>query len=295
MSELRAMLEPPSAAKAEPVVAIPSETPAVETPAAAEPAAEPGDKKLEQETTEEPLPENVQKRIAKEVEKTSRIQREIDQAVSNRKAKERELEQATADKGSQPVKPAQPADARPVKPKLDNFSTYAEWQAASDKYETDKDAWLIAETRKASAQEFKAREQQTANQRTWDAAVKEHGKEFPALMKTVTDQTSEAFQTAVSQLEDWPRVAVHLGKNPAELVAIAAEHGRNPMRGMAALGRLEASLKPAPKAAAAEADPLPEPPKKIGGAAAATSAVDLSDGRISFSAFKERAEKMLKS
>lgn len=297
MSDIRAMLESPSTQKVEPIVVeTPSETTKVEDTKVIEPAAETGEKKLEQEEIEEALPEAVTKRIAKESERQAKIQGEIARAVSARKAAEHELEkeQALAAKGSQPVKTAQAADARPVKPKLDDFSTYAEYQTATEKYDEAKDAWLIAETRKTSAQEFKAREQQTAQQQAWNAAVKEHGDTFPGLVKSVTDQTSEAFQTAVSQLEDWPRVAVHLAKNQEELNTIVAEYERNPHRGMAALGRLEAKLKPTPKTAAAETV-LPNPPKVVGGAAAATGAIDLSDGRQSMSTFKAGLRKMLQS
>lgn len=292
ISDLRAMLEPPSTQKTE-VVVEHSETPKAEIAKVDEPAAEPGETKLEQEAAEEPLPEAVTKRIAKEVDRQSAIQRKIDEAVSARKAKERELEQANAGTGSQPVKPAQTADARPVKPVLDNFQTYAEYQTANNKYEADHDAWLIGETRKTFAQETSAREQQNAHKTAWDSAVKEHGKDFPTLVKTVTDQTSEGFQTAVSQLEDWPRVAVHLAKNQAELTEIAGLFERNPYQAVARLGQLQAKLQPAPKTAT-PAETLPDPPKKVGGAAAASSAVDLSDGRISFSAFKAGAEKLLK-
>lgn len=294
ISDLRAMLEPPSTQKVEPVEQH-SETPKVEQAKADEPAAEPGDKKLEPEASEkeEPLPEAVTKRIAKESERQAKIQGEIARAVSARKAAEHELEkeQALAAKGSQPVKPAQAADARPIKPILDDFKTYAEYQTASTKYEADHDSWLIGETRKTFAQESSAREQQAAHKTAWDSAVKEHGAEFPTLVKTVTDQTSEGFQTAVSQLEDWPRVAVHLAKNQAELTEIAGLFERNPYQAVAKLGQLQAKLQPAPKTAAA-AETLPEPPKKVGGAAAATGSTDLSDGRISFSAFKAGVEKL---
>lgn len=293
ISDLRAMLEPTSTQKLEPVEA-PSETPKVETAKVDEPAAEPGEKQLEQEAAEEPLPEAVTKRIAKEVDRQAAIQRKIDEAVSARKAKERELEQANAGTGSQPAKTAQTVDARPVKPVLDNFATYAEYQTASTKYEADHDAWLIGETRKTFAQESSAKEQQAAHKTAWDSAVKEHGAEFPTLVKSVTDQTSEGFQTAVSQLEDWPRVAVHLAKNQAELAEIAGLFERNPYQAVAKLGQLQAKLQPAPKTAT-PAETLPDPPKKVGGAAAATSAVDLSDGRLSFSAFKAGAQKLLKS
>ncbi len=125
--------------------------------------------------------------------------------------------------------------------------------------------------------------------------MKEHGSEFPALMQTVIDATSEPFQVAVSNLEDWPKMAVHLAKNPAELAEISAQFNRNPYQGTAALGRLQDKLKPAPKAAAAAAETLPEPPKKIGGAAAATGAVKLDDERLSFGAFKSGLKKALQS
>src|SRR6185369_17159769 len=58
----------------------------------------------EKPVEEEPLPANVQKRIAKEVEKQARIDREIAEAVSRTKAKQAELEKLKSTvTGSEPA------------------------------------------------------------------------------------------------------------------------------------------------------------------------------------------------
>lgn len=266
LADLRAMVAstaPQVEAKPEPVAAPVAEATKPEA------APEPADKTQEPEDKEEPLPEGVTKKIAREVERASAIQRKIDEAVSNRKLKEKELADATAKPGSEPApNTAAAKDAKPVKPSEADSATWAEYQAKLDKYDLEYEAWLVKETRKTVQQEFTAGQKQTEAKAKWDEAVKVHGKEFPALMTTLNAAAPEGLQFAISGLDDWSGVAAHLAKNPARLAEVAAKFAANPYQAVAELGRIEASLKTAPKPAAAL--PLPKPPVVEGGKSSAS-------------------------
>jgi hypothetical protein len=263
LADLRSMIAAP-AAEAKPTPE-PAEVSATEIEADPEPA----DKKQEPKVSdEEALPEGVQKRITKEVERQSGIQRKIDEAVSARKAKESELAALTGKSGSEPAPTTAPVkDSRPTKPQESDSLTWGEYQAKLEKFDSDREAWLMKETRKTVEQEFTQRQEQAASKVRWDAAIKTHGDKFPELMATAQATAPEGLQLAISALDDWSGVAVHLAKNPAQLKELAAKFDANPYAAIATLGRIEASLNPAPKAAA---EPLPKPPVVEGGKSSAT-------------------------
>jgi hypothetical protein len=275
MEALHAMLSGEQPKPEAPEPAPEPEKPAAE---AKTPDAEPGAAEAKQEPekaaepeVEEELPEGVKKRIAREAEKQAKIQAEIDRAVSARKAKEEELKKLTGEPGSQPVKTAQPADGRPARPNIETFEgTLAEYQAAVSKYETEYEAWLHSETSKRVESEIRARMQAEEGKKAWNEAVKQHA-ELPDATKTVMDSSTPEFQLAVSALDNWAGVTVHLGKHPDELAALVAKFGRNPMGAIADLGKLEERLKPAPKQAEkAPEKMLPAPPRTAGGSASAS-------------------------
>jgi hypothetical protein len=224
---------------------------------------------------EEELPENVKKRITKEVERTTSIQRKIDEAVSARKAKEKELEQlGAADTGSQPEKkPAQTAAAQqPKRPVFGEAGhekeNWDQFEARQAKYDGDIIEFVKQDTLRQFNENQAQQTQQRARQEKWDAAVKEHGKEFPALMETVQAHSGEGLQLAISQMEGWSKVAVHLAKNPAQLEQLNTEFSTNPYEVIAKLGRIRDAITVDPKTkatTAAATKPLPEPLAKVGG------------------------------
>ncbi len=269
MADLRAMRDTtsePTEVKQEPVAPAKAD-------AATEAVKEPVEKKQEPTESDEPLPPGVEKRIAKEAEKAARIQSEIDRAVSTRKAKEKELADLTAS-GSAPVQKADTA----VK-KAPEFGgtgheseTYAQFQARDREHLR---AEIAAETRKSVEQEFTQRHQETAAKEKWSAAVTaqtaagtiKDAAEFSTLMEKAQEIAPEGLQKAISSLDDWAGVAIHLAKDGAKLKELATLFGTNPYAAIAKLGRIEASLKTASKPAV---EPLPDPPAKDGGGASAT-------------------------
>lgn len=279
MADIRGMLgvKTPEAAAAPTPKPATSETPAGDEPQEKTPetATETVEEKPTPETTEEEpeLPKGVQKKIAQEAEKAARIQSEIDRAVSERKAKEAELEKLTkGEKGSEPVnQPKSPVNERPKRPTLGEAGheteTWDQFQARDDAYQADRETWLKAEAIREFEAKQTAQTAQKAAQERWDSAVAKHGKGFPALMDSARAVAPEGLQVAISHLENWDTVAVHLAKNPAKLQELANSYTQNPTRAIATLGRIEAALSSETKPAATKETPLPAPLKKVGGSA----------------------------
>lgn len=280
MSELRAMLADSNSSESK------TETPEpVKAAPEPEAAQEPADTKQEPPETDEPLPEGVQKRIAKEVEKAAKYQRQINEAVSTRKAKEKELADLTAS-GPAPVQKADTAAKKaPEFGEAGHESeTYAAFQARDREHFK---AEIAAETRRSVEQEFTQRQQQERiNARVNEGAakqieagvVKDVG-EFNAHMKALVDGAPEGLQSAISSLDDWASVGVHLAKNPAKLTDLATMYGINPYAAIIKLGNLQASLKTATKPASVV---LPDPPEKFGGGSSVSSgAFDIEKSNVS--------------
>ncbi len=278
-----------------PAVEPKTETPEVKADELAAPgAAETKDKEAESGTVvaepeaieEEALPENVRKRITKEVERQARADRAITEAISKRKESEDKLAKLTAGKpGSDPAPTTAPAatEAKPVRPDLDTFpGTYAEYQKALLKYDTEQEAWLIAKTERTVAERFTAQQREQSLQKDWDGAIEDHGADFGANMAMLAASSPEGLQLAISGLDNWSAVAVHLAKAPEELKALAAKWEQNQYAAVADLGKLEARLQtgtkppePAKVAPVKPAAKLPDPPAKVGGAASTVPSVDL--------------------
>lgn len=292
-TELKAMLADPVIPAAEPPK---PETPAENT----EPESGTGKEKLSEtvETEkEEELPPGVKSRIAKEVEKQARFDREINRAVAVTKAKQDELLKLKAGKpGEAPEKSTEPAEgAEPVEPDETTFTgTFAEFKAAKAEYRAQYKAWLEGETRKTVTAELTASQAKARRDQAWDKAAKEHGKEFPDLMKSLAEATPPELQQAISGLADWAGVAVHLAKpaNAAERDALSAKIKTDPLDAYYDLRILEQRLKPAAKSAE---KPLPAPLTPVAGAASATGAVDLDKPDRSYLALKREVEKALKN
>lgn len=289
-ADLRAAMR---ATRSEPEAQPETPEPKTEEPVETKPETESGtvEKKQEPEEVDEELPEGVKKRIAQEAKKQAFFQSKIDRAVSDRKAKEAEAQKLP---GAEPVQNTeQPSNGRPVRPKPDAFTTWGEYLTADENYATEHEAWLVTETRKTVAQEFTANQEREEGRRKWDTALKDHA-ELPQMAPQVIENSPEGLQVAISALDNWAGVTVHLGKNPGELAALVQQFKANPHRAVAELGKLEDRLKPAPKQAAAAPDkPLPKPLAPVGGgASASTPKVDMENAP--FSAFKSEVRRALK-
>lgn len=274
-------------------------TPETEAPAKEESTEpEPGTgQDKQQEEAEDELPEGVKKRIAAEIKKQAFFQSKIDQAVSARKAKEAEAAKVTGEPGSAPDKATEPAkNERPKRPDRATYTgTEAEYAAALDDHAQKLEAWLETRSEETIERKLTERQARDAQQKEFKAATEKHGKEFPALMDTLAETTPVEFQTAVSALEDWSGVAVHLAKNEAERKALVELFKTSPLQAIAKLGKLEDRLKPEAKPAKEET-PLPKPLKPVGGdAPGGTARVDLNSPKTSFSEMAREFERMQKT
>lgn len=241
------------------------------------------------EEKEEPLPPNVQKRIAKEVAEQARIDREIQTAVLARKAKQAELDKLKADtgtSGSEPATTTAPAKTndRPVKPQWEGEEKdpgALKFWAAHSEYLEKNETWLIAETRRAAREEAEAEFVKRAHSEKVSAKIsegtKKHGEKFQGMLDTVLATAPENLQVEIGKYEDWPDTVAHFGKNPDELKALGALFDKNPSMAIRELGRLEDRLKKPetndpPVVAATKA--LPEPPERVGGNASVVQKID---------------------
>lgn len=222
-----------------------------------------------EESTETELPKGVQKRIAKEVERQALIQREIDKAKSNTLAKEAELAKLTGKPGTEPVKPKADEDAEPEPPDFEQFDDGVKFKAAQEKYKVDHREWVKNNTQKSVQAELQSERSKQAAQDRWNAAVKEHGDKWESAAKTLVEQAPESLQFAVSALDDWSKVAVHLADNPAELAVLSEQFKAQPgsaafFKAVANLGRLEAKITATePEKTVAKPKIPPAPLKKI--------------------------------
>lgn len=222
------------------------------------------EEKLEPEA--KPLPKGVQKRLDEEKALQADYDRQIAEAVSARKAKEAELAKLTTDTGTAPVKTGDKVDpdARPVKP---NFATFEgtgdEFDKALEDYEKNLESWLEGRTKKTVEAQFQEREAIKAAQARWDSAVKEHGDKWESAAKAISETAPESMQDAISALDNWSKMAVHLAANPAELTALAEQFKAHPpgspgfFKAVAQLGRLEEKITAAPAVTA------PKPKAKV--------------------------------
>jgi len=244
--------------------------------AAPETAREP----QQEEVDDEPLPEGVRKRIEQETKKAARIQAEIDKAVSNRKAKEAELASLKGKQGSEPEKQTAPKkDERPTPPDLATFpGTLAEFNEAQRKYMADMEKYLEGQTRATVQKEFDERNARESRERAWkesEAVLVKAGTlkagEFAPLMDALAQELPIDLQRAVSALDDWATVAVHLAQNDDVRAELIESFKADRLRTIAKLGKLEDKLSPAAKTAKPDEDEeeetLPPPARAIGGAA----------------------------
>ncbi len=247
------------------------------------------------EEKEEPLPANVQKRIAKEVAEQTRIDREIQQAVSARKAKQAELDRLKADtgtSGSEPATTTAPAKTnKPAKPTWDKEGdpdAVKFWLAQSE-YERKNEDWLVAEATRVATEQTEARIQAREHSARVAAKVAEgeakHGKGFDGMRQQIVDGTPEGLQIEIGSNEEWPDTVAHLAKNPDEMAALSALYSKNPSMAIRELGRLEDRLKkpPAPitPPAAVAASTIPPPPARVGGGASVAPKVDMEKAPMS--------------
>lgn len=246
-----------------------------ETAKTPEAAKEPAEPKPEPKEEHAALPAAVQKRIDKEIAK----------AVSARKEAEEILAKAKAEAGKSGTEPAQTtappkAEGRPVKPKYgDGKRPDENWEqyetVTLPAYEDELLAWSRQQTLSEFERVTTEKQRKVETDKVWEKARKDFPT-FDEARVSLIKQTSEPFQIAMSQFENWPAMAVHMDDNPESLDATKKQFEANQTMGIVALAKLSESLKPTPKARAS-ADPLPEPPDKVGGEASLGSGKSLQE------------------
>lgn len=246
--------------------------------------AEPGDEteiqEPEKEAEDTPLPANVQKRIAKEVEKQAKIDREIAEHVSRTKAKQAELEKLkSAESGPEPATNTELADdEEPVEPAFGTEGqTWADYQAAMKEFRKQHDTWILQRAERLADNKWIERQRQEKFDRTMAEGKKAHGEGFDDMRVRVVETAPESLQIEIGQMEDWPSMVAYLGHpdNAAKLESLSNLFNQNPSAAIRELGRIEDRLKaPATKepekVKATATAILPEPPARVGGGAAAT-------------------------
>jgi hypothetical protein len=246
------------------------------------------------------LPKNVLKKIAQEAKKEAFFRDKINKSVSARKAAEAEAAKLNGKSGSEPgssaernTEPAKDADPEPEEPDFATFNgTGLEFQQALKEFKVKLRGWNARQNEALVESKLAEREMTILRKQAWDKAVVEHGEEFPKLMDALRDATTEPFQKAVSLLDHWDIVAVHLAKNEDERNAFVELFNANPDRAKMELGKLEDRLKPAAKTEATETQPVKRPLRAVaGGALGIAPRIDLN--KAPMSVFKGEINRML--
>jgi hypothetical protein len=195
-----------------------------------------------------------------EPKKKSKVQERIDELTAKRREAEREAQywREQAEKSIKPEKAN--VDVEPVKPKFDDFSDIDEYEAAVEKYASDKAAYQESQVIKRQTELQKQFEEQQ-RAATFAAKSAEFAAGHPDFYATVQNPSltiSTEMAEAIRASDRGPELAYHLGKNP-ELAAQIA--GLPASTQYMTLGRLEATLTaPAPTPVALTKAPPPVKP-----------------------------------
>lgn len=161
---------------------------------------------------------------------------EIQELLDARRALRQEVDGIKAGKaapqpGSQPAPPEYPSK-RPVKPKLDQFETYEQYEVADEKFQEEMGLWAAGvriESERAAAaryqQERQERQASEARDATWVKRREDSTKRNPDWDKVVSASDAPLnppMNVFIRNSEVGPDLAYYLAKNPREAGAIAA-------------------------------------------------------------------------
>lgn len=192
--------------------------PLEETPAAATQEAAPDAGTGDQQ---QPKKESGPARRSAEIE--ADIQR-LQEALRTRAELRRQLQTEPAKPGDTPAPPAAPAELK--RPKIDDFQTFDEYEAALDKYTEAKiEHSFEAKLAERQAKEAEAKQQQemkAQSDKFWEG-IREAAKDHPDYADVVFDKSGECIvqvnptaNKLIAKLPAGPRILYHLAKNPAE-------------------------------------------------------------------------------
>ena len=204
----------------------------------APPASEETEESSETETTDEAPAEPEVKKPVTGFQK--RIQKF--QAALSQREQELEYWKSVALQGKQ----TEPEVQAPAKPKLSDFDNVDDYFEAREAFLR---AELLAEAQEAAVKQARTAQHQTSVVAQYEQKVREAASSLPdwqEVMEAAADEPTapETVQFCLDS-DIGPRIAYHLAKHPDEHERI---NSLSPMRRVAELGKLEASLK-APAAA----------------------------------------------
>lgn len=235
----------------------PTEAEKAEVVAESSPAEETAEA-IEQEADAEDTAED----SGAEPKKKSKVQERIDELTAKRREAEREAQywREQAEKSIKPEKAN--VDVEPVKPKFDDFSDIDEYEAAVEKYASDKAVYQESQVikRQTELQKQFEEQQRAATFAAKSAEFAARHPDFYAAVQNPNLTISNEMAEAIRSSDRGPELAYHLGKNPELAEQIAALPAS--LQYMT-LGKLEASLT-APTPPAVPMTKAPAPVKPIG-------------------------------
>jgi len=210
---------------------------------------------------------------------------ELEARLARKADLKRQLESDTGAKpDSPPAAETKPAELKaPVKPRVEDFKTWDEYETARDKYFEDladfKVSKALQEDRAQRAEEAKKQQQEAEGKKAaekWNSQIESAAKKHsdwndvigPVSELIGKDPRFQAGASFLLESEVGAEILYHLGANPDEAKAIAA---MPPIKQIAALTRIEDSLtKPAESAPKAPPGPkkvteAPPPPSDLNG------------------------------
>lgn len=161
------------------------------------------------------------------------------------------------------VVPPEPGDERPTRAKFDDPDKYDEalsgWaeRMGAKKAKADAEAGFTAQREKESQDAAEAARKADADRinAEWTERSEKAKAEMPDFDEVIANENvtiTETMGMAILNSDHGPKIAYHLGKNPAEAARIAA---LSPARQLLALGALEVTLNAPPKTTTAP-DPI---------------------------------------
>jgi len=203
-------------------------------------------------------------------------QEELDEIVQKRLAKERrKLERQLQRPDPAPQAPVQANDGEPVKPKISEFQTVEEYDAAMEQW-ADKKAEFKERVKEKQQAELRQREAQheilAAHEDREDSA-REKYPDYDTVVGNPNLPITAAMADAIRLSDVGPDVAFYLGQNVKEAARIAQ---LPPILQVKEIGRLEAKVQLAPPVSAKKPSSAPDPitPIKAGGTATYTNLND---------------------
>jgi hypothetical protein len=242
------------------------------------PASEPGDKtkpaaKGESGSEDDaPLPKGAQKRI--------------DRLTAQLRDAQEQLQQRTAARpGAEQQPPKAAGDADP-EPKVKDFKTWEEWNAAHGR-------WIVRDEQRTQAAKDQREAAEQASKDNYDAHLgriedaRTAHDDFDDTVASApaftfaSEQSNIAFQLAVVEADNGPEVLYHLAKNPEEM---AKFEGLSPVKVQMMVGRISHALSPSTSDTSAAKTPTsktPAPTTPVKRSTTAASATDMRDPKMS--------------